>query len=353
MAQWPVDIIVENMPSDICNVIIIGSGPAGLTAALYTARANLSPLVLIGIKWGGQLMLTTDVENYPGFVEGILGPELMEKFRKQAERFGAEIVNIDVTSVDFKVRPFKITAGNKTYLAKAVIIATGAETKWLGLENEQRLIGRGVSSCAPCDAWFFKDKKVAVVGGGDSAMEEALTLTKFASEVTIVHRRDEFRASKIMVDRAKDNKKTSFILNSEVVDILGKDKVEGVKIKNNKDGSVKEMTIDGLFVAIGHLPQTELFRGQVELDEKGYIVRKPKGYLIGDTSEVSVLFTSEVEESRGGIDQTGSFKMMTSVEGVFVAGDVHDYHYRQAVTAAGYGCMAAMEAEKWLESQAS
>lgn len=322
------------MEKEIRNLVIIGSGPAGLTAALYTARADLKPLVLVGAKWGGQLMLTTDVENYPGFVEGILGPELMEKFREQAKRFGAEIVGEDVTAVDFKSRPFKIFVGSpspqgsgEVYKTKAVIIATGAETKWLGLPNEQRLIGRGVSSCAPCDAFFFKDKKVVVVGGGDSAMEEALVLTKFATDVSIVHRRDEFRASQIMIDRAKANKKISFVLNSEVVDVLGKDKVEGVKIKNNMDNSIKEMLVDGIFVAIGHLPQTELFKGQVELDDKGYVKRMAKGE--GPTA----------------------FNMMTSVEGVFVAGDVHDYHYRQAVTAAGYGCAAALEAEKWIEAQ--
>ncbi|MBI2327050.1 thioredoxin-disulfide reductase [Candidatus Curtissbacteria bacterium] len=344
---------------DIRNVIIIGSGPAALTAALYNARADLKPLVLAGVKWGGQLMLTTDVENYPGFVDGILGPELMEKFRHQAERFGAEIATTDVTAVDFSNRPFLITADDKAYKSKAVIIATGAETNWLGLANEQRLIGRGISSCAPCDAFFFRDKKVVVVGGGDSAMEEALTLTKFATEVTIVHRRDEFRASKIMVDRAKANKKISFILNSEVVDILGKDKVSGVKIKNKpgspvslpglrsspaaaglKDGSTRDLAVDGMFVAIGHHPMTDIFKGQVELDEKGYVVRKSQGHPRGGVAPAA--------HPGGG---EGSFKMMTSVPGVFVAGDVHDYHYRQAVTAAGYGCAAAIEAEKWLEAQ--
>jgi len=317
------------MSNDIRNVVIIGSGPAGLTAALYTARADLKPLVLAGVKWGGQLMLTTEVENYPGFVDGILGPELMTVFRKQAERFGAEILNEDVSKVDFKAKPFKVSVGQKVYQARAVIIATGAETNWLGLPNEQRLIGRGVSSCAPCDAWFFKDKKVVVVGGGDSAMEEALTLTKFATDVSIVHRREQFRASKIMLDRARANKKISFILNSEVMDVLGKDKVEGIKIKNKQDGSARELAIDGMFVAIGHHPMTDIFRGQIELDEKGYVkkIRNPK---------------SEIRNQ---------YNMMTSVEGVFVAGDVHDYHYRQAVTAAGYGCQAALEAERWIESQ--
>ena len=313
---------------DVRNVLIIGSGPAALTAALYNARANLAPLVLAGIKWGGQLMLTTDVENYPGFPEGILGPEVMEKFRQQALRFGAEIVAEDATSVVFKKRPFTVVSGYKAFKAKSVIIATGAETRWLDLPSEQKLIGRGVSSCAPCDAFFFKDKKVIVVGGGDSAMEEALTLTKFATEVTIIHRRDEFRASKIMIDRARANKKISFILSSEVVEVLGESKVEGVKIKSKADGT-KQMPIDGMFVAIGHLPNTAIFKGQVELDEKGYVRRA-------------------MNDSRSTIDV---FKMMTSVEGVFVAGDVHDYHYRQAVTAAGYGCAAALEAERWLEAQ--
>ena len=315
------------MVDKIRNIIIIGSGPAGLTAALYNARANLNPLVIAGVKWGGQLMLTTNVENYPGFPQGILGPDLMQKFRDQAGRFGAEILNVDVVSVNFKSRPFKIVADSKSYSTKSVIVAAGAETNWLNLPNEQRLIGKGVSSCAPCDAFFFKDKKVIVVGGGDSAMEEALTLTKFATSVAIVHRRDEFRASKIMLGRARANKKISFIINSQVVDVLGRDKVEGVKIKNVKDGKVKELPIDGMFLAIGQSPLTNIFKGQIGLDERGYVKRVPQG------------------------DGPGKFQMTTSVEGVFVAGDVHDYHYRQAVTAAGYGCSAALEAEKWLEAQ--
>src|SRR3990167_6904167 len=312
------------MDKKIRDVIIIGSGPAGLTAALYSARANLKPLVLAGVAWGGQLMLTTDVENYPGFVDGIQGPDLMVNFRKQAERFGAEIKNEDVTKVDFGKSSFTVSVGETGYQSRSVIIATGAETNWLGLPNEQRLIGRGISSCAPCDAFFFKGKKVIVVGGGDSAMEEALTLTKFATDVSIVHRREQFRASKIMLDRARANKKISFILNSEVMDVLGKDKVEGIKIKNKQDGSARELAIDGMFVAIGHHPMTDIFRGQIELDEKGYVkkIRNPK---------------SEIRNQ---------YNMMTSVEGVFVAGDVHDYHYRQAVTAAGYGCQAALEAER-------
>lgn len=335
------------MESQLRNVIIIGSGPAGLTAAIYAARADLKPLVLAGVKWGGQLMLTTEVENYPGFVEGIMGPALMEKFRHQAERFGAEIVTADVTAVDFSKRPFELFIGSpppqgsgEVYQSKAVIIATGAQTNWLGLPNEQRLIGKGVSSCASCDAFFFKDKKVAVVGGGDSAMEEALTLTKFATEVTVIHRRDEFRASKIMIDRARANKKISFITNSVVVDIVGEDKVMGIKIQNVVDKKFRELLVDGIFVAIGHSPATDIFKGQVELDEKGYVVRKAKGN------------PSTLRQSQGS-GPTGAYGMMTSVEGVFVAGDVHDYHYKQAVTAAGYGCMAALEVERWLESQQS
>ena len=323
------------MSTEIRKVIIIGSGPAGFTAALYVARANLSPLVLAGVKWGGQLMLTTDVENYPGFPQGILGPDLMQLFRKQAERFGAEILNEDVTSVNLKSRPFKITADGKSYQTQSVIIATGAETQWLNLPNEQKLIGRGVSSCAPCDAFFFKDKKVVVIGGGDSAMEEALVLTKFASSVTIIHRREGFRASKILFDRAKKNKKVSFLINSVVVDVMGKDKVEGVKVKDVKTGKEKDIVVDGMFLAVGHKPLSDIFKGQIELDEMGYVKRIPQGDGPGNPSTSSW---------RG-------FKTTTSVEGVFVAGDVHDYHFRQAVTAAGYGSMAALEAEKWIEAQ--
>lgn len=300
------------------DVVIIGSGPAGLTAAVYTTRGALSTFVLGGSEWGGQLMLTTEVDNYPGFPEGIMGPDLMEKFRAQAERFGAEIKLEDVEKVDFSSRPFKITANGIVYQGKSVIIATGADTLWLGLESEQKLIGRGVSSCAPCDAPFFREKNVIVVGGGDSAMEEALVLTKYASSVTLVHRRDSFRASDIMQKKVLGNPKVKVIWNSEITEVLGDQKVTGVKIKDNQTSKVSELAVDGVFVAIGHSPSTKIFQGQIELDEKGYV-------RISDHTK-------------------------TNIEGVFVAGDVHDYHYRQAVTAAGFGCMAAMDCERWLES---
>ena len=292
---------------DVYDVIIIGSGPAGLTAGIYTSRANLKTLLVAGEKWGGQLMLTTLVENYPGFPEGIQGPDLMTNMRKQAEKFGVEVVDKNAESVDFSNKPFRVN----DYLGKSVIIATGAEFNWLGLPSEQRLIGRGVSSCATCDAAFFKDKKVVVVGGGDAAMEEALVLAKFASEITIAHRRDQFRASQIMQDRVKNHPKIKVKFNTEVVEVLGEQKVTGVKFK---DGS--EMAVDGLFVAIGHSPATKIFEGKIDLDEKKYAERK--------------------------------FKTMSNVEGVFIAGDVHDHVYRQAVTAAGYGCEAALDADRWL-----
>ena len=302
------------------DVIIIGSGPAGLTAAIYATRANLKTLVIAGSKWGGQLMLTTLVENYPGFPEGIQGPDLMMAMRKQAEHHGAEIVDIDFSNADFSKKPFSIVAGDKTYEGRSVIIATGADTKWLGVPGEKEKIGGGVSSCAPCDAPFFRNKNVIVAGGGDSAMEEALVLTKFATNVTIVHRRDEFRASKIMLDRAHKNPKMKFILNTEIIEILGKDKVEGIKLKNNKTNEITEMPIDGVFVAIGHMPNSNVFKG-IDADKEGFIIVK---------------------------DHT-----KTNIEGVFVAGDVHDNHYKQAVTAAGFGCMAALEVERWLSSQAN
>ncbi len=327
------DIIASKPgPTGPYDVIIVGSGPAGLTAAIYTTRAALSTLIIGGAKWGGQLMLTTEVENFPGFPEGIQGPDLMANMRKQAERFGAVFVAEDVTGVDFNPPtggPFKVNVGDGGYEGKSVVIATGAENLWLGLPGEQKLIGRGVSSCAPCDAPFFRDKKVIVVGGGDSAMEEALVLTKFATSVTIVHRRDSFRASDIMQKRVLENPKIKVLWNSAMVEILGDSpspeasaeqgqKVAGAKIKNIQTGEVSEMPIEGIFVAIGHAPSTKIFQG-LELDQKGYVV-------VHDHTR-------------------------TSIGGVFVAGDVHDWHYRQAVTAAGLGCMAAMDVEKWLEER--
>lgn len=301
------------------DVIVIGSGPAGLTAATYSTRGNLRTLVIAGSQYGGQLMLTTGVENYPGFPEGIQGPDLMDLMIKQAERFQAEFIYDDATKVDFETRPFKVFVGEKVYEGRAIVIATGASARWLGLESEQKLVGRGVSSCATCDGHFFKDKDVVVVGGGDSAMEEALFLSRMVKSVRVIHRRDQLRASKIMQERAFKNPKIDFIWDSVVLNILGEERVEGVRIKNVKTGDEKDLKCDGVFVAIGHKPSTDIFKGQVELDEKGYI---------------KVL------------DHTRS-----SVEGVFVSGDVHDYRYRQAVTAAGFGCMAAMDAEKWLEGQ--
>ncbi|MCL4398007.1 thioredoxin-disulfide reductase [Patescibacteria group bacterium] len=301
---------------EIFDVAIIGSGPAGLTAGIYTSRANLKTLILAGAKWGGQLMLTTEIENYPGFPEGIQGPQLMEKIKKQAEKFGAHIKFQDATKVQKENDLYLVSCNLETYRARAVIIATGADTQWLGLPNELRLIGHGVSSCAPCDAFFFKDKKVAVVGGGDAAMEEALVLTKFASEVTIIHRRDSFRASKIMQDRALSNPKIKVLYNTEVVDVLGQDKVEGLVLKktSNQQPATSQLAVNGMFVAIGHKPNSQIFDGLVELDQKGYISK-------------------------------------SLMDGVFIAGDVQDYKYRQAVTAAAYGTMAALEVEKWLENQ--
>jgi len=300
-------------------VIILGSGPAGLTAAVYAGRANLKTLVVSGVLAGGQLMLTTMVENFPGFPDGIMGPDLMAVMRKQAERFGAEFVDDDTVAVDLKKNPFKVVVGEKTFEARSIIIATGASAKWLGLESEARLRGRGVSSCATCDAYFFKEKEVIVVGGGDTAMEEALFLTKFATHVTVIHRRDRLRASKIMQDRAFKNPKISFVWNTAIEEVLGAEKVEGVRVKNLLTGEVKTIRCDGVFIAIGYEPKTDLFKGQVQMDEKGYIVLKD------------------------------SESMQTSVAGVFSAGDVHDHKYRQAVTAAGDGCRAAMDAEKYLE----
>ncbi len=304
-------------------VIVIGSGPAAYTAAIYAARANLSPLMFIGTQWGGQLMLTTMVENYPGFVDGIMGPELMEIFRKQAERFDTEIIGEDVTAVGFSTRPFRVTAAGQTYEALSVIIATGASSKLLGLESEKKLMGRGVSTCATCDGFFFKDKNIMVVGGGDSAMEEALYLARLGRKVEVVHRRDTLRASKIMQERGFKNAKIEFTWNSTVADVLDVSKgvVTGVRLRNLKTGGVTERPVDGLFIAIGHQPNTQLFKGQLELLPNEYIKVVP-----GTTQ--------------------------TSVPGVFAAGDVQDHTYRQAVTAAGTGCMAALEAERYLEAHA-
>jgi thioredoxin reductase (NADPH) len=300
-------------------LLIIGSGPAGLTAAIYASRANLEPIVLAGIVPGGQLMITSDVENYPGFPEGILGPELMAKFREQAERFGARIRDVDVQRVDFSERPFRVWAHDTEYVADAVVVATGASALWLGLESETRLRGRGVSACATCDGFFFRDKEIAVVGGGDTALEEATYLTRFASKVHLLHRRDQFRASKIMLDRAADNPKIQIHMNTAVDEVLGGAKVEGLRVRDTVTDEVKDVAMEGLFVAIGYRPNTEVFRDWLEVDDKGYLVVR---------------------------DETGS-----KVEGVFIAGDVHDHRYRQAVTAAADGCKAAIDAERWLEAQ--
>ncbi len=302
-------------------VIIIGSGPAGLTAALYTARANLNPLVFEGEQPGGQLTITTDVENYPGFPKGIMGPELMDHFREQAKRFGAECHFEHVTKVDFSLKPYKIWVGDKTYTADSIIIATGASAKMLGLDSEKQLMGYGVSACATCDGFFYKDKKVLVVGGGDSAMEEASYLTKFASEVIIVHRRDEFRASKIMIDRVLDNPKISVKWNKTVDEIIGdrENGVSSVVLKDTNDNKSSKESCDGVFMAIGHKPNTDLFKGLIESDEFGYIITK-----------------------------NGSTK--TNLDGIFACGDVQDRIYRQAVTAAGSGCMSAIDVEHYLEN---
>ena len=298
-------------------VAILGSGAAGLTAALYAARAELAPLVISGVPAGGQLIITTEVENYPGFPEGIQGPELIDRMRRQAARFGTEFVDDNVTEVDFGRRPFVLRTGSSgTVLADAVIVATGANARWLDLPSEQRLQGHGVSACATCDGFFFKGRELAVVGGGDTAMEEALFLTNFATHVTVIHRRDHLRASSIMQERARAHPKISFLLDSEVVEVLGTERVEGVRVRHRPSGEVRTVPVGGLFVAIGHVPSTEVLRGRLDLDKDGYVKVR---------------------------DHTH-----TSVEGVFAAGDVQDRHYRQAVTAAGSGCMAAIDAERWL-----
>jgi thioredoxin reductase (NADPH) len=309
----------RRMP-EVRDVIVIGGGPAGYTAALYTARANLRPLVIEGFNWGGQLMITSDVENYPGYADGVLGPTMMQDFRRQADRFGAEFVTDDVTRVDFSERPYRVYVGTDEYRAHAVIVATGAHARQLGLESEQKLQGRGVSYCATCDASFFRDKVVVVVGGGDSAMEEATFVARFASKVYLVHRREDFRASPIMVDRAHTEEKIEFVLNKVVVDVLGKDKLTGVRLRDTITGEETELEADGLFVAIGHDPNTALFLDWLDHEpETGYLVTNGKS-------------------------------TATNLPGVFAAGDVQDHVYRQAVTAAGSGTMAALDAERYLAS---
>jgi thioredoxin reductase (NADPH) len=300
-------------------LLIVGSGPAGLTAAIYAARANLEPIVISGSAPGGQLMLTSDVENYPGFPDGIQGPDLMALFRAQAERFGTQFHDVDVDRVDLSSRPFRLWARGIEYQAQSVIVATGASAMWLGLDSETRLRGRGVSACATCDGFFFRDKEIAVVGGGDTAFEEATYLTRFASKIHLLHRRDAFRASRIMVERARAHPKIDIHTNTGVEEVLGDEKVNGLRLRDTETGDVSDMAVDGLFIAIGHRPNTEAFRDWLEVDPKGYLVVH---------------------------DKTNS-----KIEGVFIAGDVHDHRYRQAVTAAGDGCMAAIDAERWLESQ--
>ncbi|MGH3063130.1 MAG: thioredoxin-disulfide reductase [Gaiellaceae bacterium] len=302
------------------DLIIIGGGPAGYTAALYAARANLEPLVIEGFQWGGQLMITSDVENYPGYAEGVLGPEMMKDFRRQAERFGAEFLSDDVTRVDLSEQPFRVYVGDEEYRSEALIVSTGAEARKLGLESELRLQARGVSYCAVCDAAFFREKNIVVVGGGDSAMEEAIFLTKFADKVTLVHRREEFRASQIMEDRARANDKIEFVTNAVVDEVLGESSVSGVRLRDVNTDEPTELPADGLFVAIGHDPNSKLFADWLDLDENGYILTKP-----GSTE--------------------------TNIEGVFAVGDVVDHVYRQAVTAAGMGCMGALDAERWLAAR--
>jgi thioredoxin reductase (NADPH) len=303
--------------SDIRDVIVIGGGPAGYTAALYSARANLAPLVIEGFNWGGQLMITSDVENYPGYPDGVMGPEMMQEFRRQSERFGAEFVTDDVTRVDFSAAPFRVWVGDDEYRARTVIVATGATARQLGLESERRLQGRGVSYCATCDAAFFPDKHVVVVGGGDSAMEEASFLTRFAAKVTIVHRRDDFRASRIMLDRARANEKIDWVTNAVVEEVLGDDRVTAVRLRDVTTDETWEIEADGVFAAIGHDPNTALFLDQLDHDEAGYLITQP-----GSTE--------------------------TNVPGVYAVGDVQDHVYRQAVTAAGSGCMGALDAERYL-----
>jgi thioredoxin reductase (NADPH) len=303
--------------NDVRELIIIGGGPAGYTAALYAARADLEPLVIEGFQWGGQLMITSDVENYPGYADGVMGPEMMADFRRQAERFGAEFVTDDVTKVDFSEQPFRVWVEDTEYRARAVIVATGASARWLGLESEQRMQGRGVSACATCDGAFFRDKEIVVIGGGDSAFEEALFLTKFGTKVTIVHRRDEFRASQIMVNRARENDKIEFLTPYVVEEVLGDNAVTGVRVRHVDSSETRDVDAQGFFVAIGHDPNTKLFVDQLDHDANGYLITRP------GTTE-------------------------TNIPGVFAVGDVQDHVYRQAVTAAGSGCMGALDAERYL-----
>jgi thioredoxin reductase (NADPH) len=302
------------------DILIVGGGPAGYTAALYAARANLNPLVIEGFQWGGQLMLTSDVENYPGYPDVVMGPAMMADFRRQAERFGADFVTDDVSKVDFGEEPFRVWVEDTEYLARSVIVATGATARWLGIESEERLKGHGVSACATCDGAFFKEKHIYVVGGGDTAMEEALFLTRFGIKVSIVHRRDEFRASQIMLERAKNNDKIEFIVNAEVEEVLGNGHISGLRLRDTQTGETREVKAGGLFVAIGHQPNTRLFLDQLDHDENGYLLTKP------GTTE-------------------------TNVPGVFAVGDVQDHIYRQAVTAAGSGCMGALDAERYLAAR--
>lgn len=307
--------------ANISKLIIIGSGNAGWTAAIYASRAQLEPILFTGSEPGGQLSLTTDVENFPGFPEGIQGPELVQRMRSQAERFGTKIIDKAVDRVDFSKRPFSMWAGKDEYQSEAVIVATGASAKWLGIPSEQRLRGKGVSSCATCDGFFFKGKDIVVVGGGDVSLQDSIFLTRFVASITILVRKDAFRASAYMQEKAKKNPKIKFLMNTEVMEVLGEDSVTGVRVKNNKTSEESEIICQGVFVAIGHAPNTNLFRSQLELDAKGYVVLKDR--------------------------------MMTSIEGVFAAGDVHDHEYRQAITAAGAGCAAELDAERWLQKQES
>ncbi len=309
----------------VYDVIVIGSGPAGLTAAIYATRSNLKTLVIAGVTAGGQLMITTDVENYPGFPDGILGPDLMEKWRKQAERFRADIVDDDVTKVDFRNHPFKVWVADQVYEGRTVILATGATAKWLGLESEKRLAGHGVSACSTCDGFFFKGQDVAVIGGGDTAMEEALFLAKLCKSVTIVHRRNAFRASKIMQDRVFNTPNIKVVWDHAVTEVVGDKTVSGVRIKHTSTGATQVLPVKGLFIAIGHEPATGVFRGQLDIDEKGYVRLHPME----------------------------GMATATSVPGIFAAGDVHDHRYRQAVTAAGFGSMAALDVDRWLQGQSA